>query len=267
MHDSGKPAEQLSSQWTRRKRHAPMFSGSSCTQTTGVPSAIRRQARRAARCIGQRIELLERMIGDVVAAELARALRAARSRSCREHSRTRVDVLRRRLAESAITRWKRPAAKLVERRDCTRDAAAGSWASSRPAACATAAAPAAAGSGSTAPASSGRRPGCCLRRPSARNRSRRALECSGPCPSKPCGSSSTRPLSRRHLSSALAMNWSMITCAALTKSPNCASHSDEPVGAVEAVAVLEAQHAGFGERAVDRSRPAPGRATGAASGM
>ena len=78
-----------------------------------------------------------------------------------------------------------------------------------------------------------------------------ALECSGPCPSKPCGSSSTRPLSRRHLSSALAMNWSMITWAALTKSPNCASHSTSAVGAVEAVAVLEAQHAGLGQRAVD----------------
>ena len=70
-------------------------------------------------------------------------------------------------------------------------------------------------------------------------------------PSKPCGSSSTRPLSRRHLSSALAMNWSMITWAALAKSPNCASHSDEPVGAVEAVAVLEAEHARFRQRAVD----------------
>ena len=33
-----------------------------------------------------------------------------------------------------------------------------------------------------------------------------ALECSGPPPSKPCGKSSTTLLSRRHLSSALAMN-------------------------------------------------------------
>src|SRR5258707_9177048 len=30
---------------------------------------------------------------------------------------------------------------------------------------------------------------------------------------------------RSHLSSAALMNWSMITCAPLAKSPNCASHS------------------------------------------
>ena len=30
---------------------------------------------------------------------------------------------------------------------------------------------------------------------------------------------------RCHLDSPLAMNWSMITCALLTKSPNCASHT------------------------------------------
>ena len=52
----------------------------------------------------------------------------------------------------------------------------------------------------------------------------------GPFPSKPCGNSSTSPLSRRHLSSALAMNWSMITWATLTKSPNCASHITSPSG-------------------------------------
>ena len=30
---------------------------------------------------------------------------------------------------------------------------------------------------------------------------------------------------RSHLVSPLARNWSMITCAPLAKSPNCASHS------------------------------------------
>ena len=53
----------------------------------------------------------------------------------------------------------------------------------------------------------------------------RALECSGPWPSKPCGSSSVRPLGWPHFVSELAMNWSMITCAPFMKSPNCASHS------------------------------------------
>ncbi len=88
-----------------------------------------------------------------------------------------------------------------------------------------------------------------------RNRSSRALECSGPRPSKPCGSSSTSPLSRRHLSSALAMNWSMITWAALTKSPNWASQRVRVSGRVTAVAVLEAQHAGLRTAGCCRSRP------------
>ena len=51
----------------------------------------------------------------------------------------------------------------------------------------------------------------------------RALECSGPCPSKPCGRRSTRLLRWPHLSSAAAMNWSMIVWATFAKSPNCAS--------------------------------------------
>lgn len=37
------------------------------------------------------------------------------------------------------------------------------------------------------------------------------LECSGPCPSKPWGSSITSPDCRSHLASPAAMNWSIIT--------------------------------------------------------
>ncbi len=59
----------------------------------------------------------------------------------------------------------------------------------------------------------------------SRNRSIRALECSGPWPSVPWGSSSTSPLVCAHFSSPATRNWSMITCASLKKSPNCASHS------------------------------------------
>ncbi len=53
----------------------------------------------------------------------------------------------------------------------------------------------------------------------------RALECSGPCPSEPCGRSMPRREVWRHLSSADAMNWSTMTWAPFAKSPNCASQS------------------------------------------
>jgi hypothetical protein len=46
------------------------------------------------------------------------------------------------------------------------------------------------------------------------------------------------------------MNWSMITCAPLTKSPNWASQSTRPSGLSSAVAVLEAEHTDLRERAV-----------------
>src|SRR3546814_1353881 len=46
-----------------------------------------------------------------------------------------------------------------------------------------------------------------------RNRSSRAELCSGPCPSYPCGNSSTSPLARSHFASPLAMNWSIMICA------------------------------------------------------
>src|SRR3712207_7529050 len=40
-----------------------------------------------------------------------------------------------------------------------------------------------------------------------------------------CGSSSVRRVVWPHLDSAETMNWSMMTCAEFTKSPNWASHS------------------------------------------
>ena len=46
------------------------------------------------------------------------------------------------------------------------------------------------------------------------------------------------------------MNWSMMTCAAFAKSPNCASQTTSLSGPVERVAVLEAEHAGLAERRV-----------------
>ena len=63
-----------------------------------------------------------------------------------------------------------------------------------------------------------------------RNRSSRALECSGPWPSKPCGNSSVMPLRCDHFSSALVRNWSMITWPALEKSPNWASQATRQSG-------------------------------------
>ena len=46
------------------------------------------------------------------------------------------------------------------------------------------------------------------------------------------------------------MNWSMMTCAPLAKSPNCASQSTRASRPLDAVAVLEAEHRELGERAV-----------------
>ena len=38
---------------------------------------------------------------------------------------------------------------------------------------------------------------------------------------------------RSHLLSPEQMNWSMMTCAPLAKSPNCASHSTSALGSAE----------------------------------
>src|SRR6202035_5396296 len=47
----------------------------------------------------------------------------------------------------------------------------------------------------------------------------------GPWPSRPCGSISVMLDGSDHLSSALPMNGTMMTCATSAKSPNCASHT------------------------------------------
>ena len=77
----------------------------------------------------------------------------------------------------------------------------------------------------------------------------RALECSGPWPSNPCGRRSDTLLCWPHLSAAATMNWSMITWPTLAKSPNCASQHDEGV-AHDRVAVLEAERGVLREHGV-----------------
>jgi hypothetical protein len=65
---------------------------------------------------------------------------------------------------------------------------------------------------------------------SCRKRSSRALECSGPAPSYACGSSSVSRVDCPHLAAPAAMNWSMMICAPLLKSPNCASQRTSASG-------------------------------------
>ena len=77
----------------------------------------------------------------------------------------------------------------------------------------------------------------------------RALECSGPWPSNPWGSSSDRLLRCPHLSAAATMNWSMITCATLAKSPNCASQHTSASDR-DRVPVLEAERGVLREHGV-----------------
>ncbi|MGC4005883.1 MAG: hypothetical protein QM811_23290 [Pirellulales bacterium] len=65
----------------------------------------------------------------------------------------------------------------------------------------------------------------------------------------------TKPLSRFHLSSALTINWSMITCA-IHEVAELRLPDDQPVRTIQAVPVLESQHAHLRQRAVvdlDRS--------------
>src|SRR6185369_2082076 len=66
-----------------------------------------------------------------------------------------------------------------------------------------------------------------------KKRSMRALECSGPWPSKPWGSSSDRLLCWPHLSAAATMNWSITIWAPFAKSPNCASQHTSASDATE----------------------------------
>ena len=86
--------------------------------------------------------------------------------------------------------------------------------------------------------------------PCCRKRSRRALECSGPFPSYPCGSRSVRREVWFHFDRPATMNWSITIWAPLTKSPNCASQSTRASGADDGVAVLEAERRILRERRV-----------------
>lgn len=52
------------------------------------------------------------------------------------------------------------------------------------------------------------------------HRSGLAEECSGPIPSRPWGKSRTSPVCRTHLDCPDEINWSMMHCAVLLKSPN-----------------------------------------------
>ncbi len=79
----------------------------------------------------------------------------------------------------------------------------------------------------------------------------RALECSGPWPSKPCGSSSTRPLGWPHFglrarNELVDQNLGAVGEVAELRFPQ---HQRQRVG--HAVAEFEAQHGVFAERAVE----------------
>ena len=58
----------------------------------------------------------------------------------------------------------------------------------------------------------------------------------------------------------------MMTCAPLAKSPNCASHITSALRLGEAVAVFEAEHGGFRQRAVEHLERRLSRARHAAAG-
>ena len=78
----------------------------------------------------------------------------------------------------------------------------------------------------------------------------RALECSGPCPSKPCGRSKheareARPLVLGRDDELVDDDLRRVREVAELRLPD-----DELVGPVERVAVLEAEHAGLAERRV-----------------
>ena len=63
-----------------------------------------------------------------------------------------------------------------------------------------------------------------------------------------------------HFVSEQTMYWSMMICAPLAKSPNCASQSTSMSGKSSAVAVIEAEHGVFRERAVVDAEAWPGPA-------
>jgi hypothetical protein len=76
-----------------------------------------------------------------------------------------------------------------------------------------------------------------------RKRSSRALECSGPFPSYPCGRRSVSREVWPHFERPATRNWSTTICAPLTKSPNCASQRTSASGAATAYPYSKPRHA------------------------
>lgn len=243
----GKRFNSESPNWTLRNRRAPMLAGSSWTHNTGVPSAYPSSAAVAPQV--ERVQLLQSHQRHVRALQFLPSL----PQIVVQLSRTQQDppdVRRRhhRLPAGSVGTSPWPGRPGSIRRP---DAATGS--SSRntpPAASATAAAPAAASGGTSAPGSTDRRPGCSPRPPTPGTVP--AARSNVPALSlEPMREHSiVSPDNRRHLSSALTMNWSMITCATFAKSPNCASGRRQPVRHVQAVPIVEPQHARLAQRTV-----------------
>ena len=94
------------------------------------------------------------------------------------------------------------------------------------------------------------RRGCCPRRRASGSAPRGRSSARGPRPRSRAGRSSVSREVSPHFARPETMNWSIVTCAAFTKSPNCASHITSVSGAWIAVAVLEAERARLRQRAV-----------------
>ena len=93
---------------------------------------------------------------------------------------------------------------------------------------------------------------------SSRNRSSRAEECSGPCPSMPCGSKSTRPGQPVPLRLGRGEELVDEHLGPVHEVAELRLPDRQPLGHVQAVAVLEPQGGRLGEQAVaDLDRPLP----------
>ena len=183
---------------SRTKRQAPMLRGSSWAHTISAPAGIPRQRTREL-LARERVELLER----------ARARRRSAPRFSRACTSVVVELARasaprgaraaRRPPVSSMTGWKLPFGQLLQLRDAARMAQQ-ALRRHHHQRLLDRVAPVLA---QEVEVGGGRR-GIARRSmlssaQSVRKRSRRALECSGPWPSCPCGSSSTRPVGCPHL--------------------------------------------------------------------
>ena len=152
--DAGKrqPIEQLVAEACAAKTaRRPCFPALPAPRSTGVPSRYGASAARSC-SHRQRIELFDAARSPRRRVPALSRSWPARNRSCpctAARASTFGAVGRR---TSGITRWNVPVAQIVQAAKPPADAAAGSWASSPPAACASGAAPAGAARESTAPA-------------------------------------------------------------------------------------------------------------------